>query len=478
MGEVDDDEEELLPSRVECLVFVVHGIGQYHHALGRGSEKHSGFHKDVEGIRKFSVAHLRGRMEAGQKVPGRIEFLPLEWFESIHLEHGIGRRLANATLPSVKALRDFANFAIADILVYQDEEWREQIQKEISGKMTTLWRKFSSRTPEYSGEISIMAHSLGSVIMFDVVQRAIPQLNEGLLLEPSSGSQINAPDVPTVFPRRLTNPAFEWAASAERKSQTVDTQGKLQNIADGGHETFSDSKDTTPPSQMVVGVGMSCGSRAPMPRCFFAIGSPLGMFLSIRLSRKRLVAQKLFQGLDVRWPASSMSAGWRFFNIFHPDDPIAYRVEPLLNCSYAEVPPRVVPHLGGLRWNNQVRDWWGKIRNTVTSPAAEEEEDDAVKDVLLINLEASDAVSKFFDESPGKPRDKAAVDRIDYALQETAFDSMNEFLSAMNSHFAYWGCEDMVHFVVDQIMEALDSKAQERPAPPAGMPSPPPGVAW
>lgn len=61
------------------------------------------------------------------------------------------------------------------------------------------------------------------------------------------------------------------------------------------------------------------------------------------------------------------------FNVFHPDDPIAYRIEPLLNPAYTAATPRlwstlwtlleldcarVVPHKGGLRWNHQISSWF------------------------------------------------------------------------------------------------------------------------
>merc|ERR1719506_3102132 len=102
------------------------------------------------------------------------------------------------------------------------------------------------------------------------------------------------------------------------------------------------------------------------------------MFLTLgssRLRAKHSSALKYFQGLDVRWPASNMGRGWRFFNIFHPDDPIAYRMEPILNPSYAKKNPVVIPHLGGLRWNSQVQNWWGKIRSSVVHTHADADGD-------------------------------------------------------------------------------------------------------
>ncbi|KAG6465410.1 hypothetical protein O3G_MSEX015135, partial [Manduca sexta] len=36
-----------------------------------------------------------------------------------------------------------------------------------------------------------------------------------------------------------------------------------------------------------------------------------------------------------------------FFNIFHPYDPIAYRIEPLINPRMRDVKPSLIPHHKG-----------------------------------------------------------------------------------------------------------------------------------
>jgi len=462
-GYDEQDEEEVLPARVECLVFVVHGIGQYHRAQGGSS---AGFHKDVGRVRQLAIKHLRNRIENGLPVPGRIEFLPLEWYESIHVEHGIGNRLKNATLPSVPALRDFANFAIADILVYQDDEWRQRIHGQLHKKMARLWKLFRSRTADYSGETAVIGHSLGSVIMFDLLQKILCQLSQGLFLAPSATSEsTDAPSVPSVIPRRLTTPALTRAANAAAAAAAEEESVSDERAPDGPSVFPKRLTRMQPP--LPEDDDMKC----PVPRCLFAIGSPLGMFLSIRLSQKKQRALRYFEGLDVRWPASSVARGWRFFNVFHPDDPIAYRIEPLLNSNYVEMPPRTVPHLGGLRWNNQVREGWQAVRSWTSrlsgfGESAMEEEgssDQAVSDVLLVQTDEETSTANFLHDGPSRTQGgTAAVDRIDYALQESAFESMNEFLSAISSHFAYWDCEDLVHFIIDQTLESLSPNFSDR----------------
>jgi hypothetical protein len=39
----------------------------------------------------------------------------------------------------------------------------------------------------------------------------------------------------------------------------------------------------------------------------------------------------------------------RFFNIFHPYDPVAYRIESLVNPELAELRPFLIPHHKGIK---------------------------------------------------------------------------------------------------------------------------------
>lgn len=70
------------------------------------------------------------------------------------------------------------------------------------------------------------------------------------------------------------------------------------------------------------------------PKKFFALGSPIGMFVTIRGIDKL--------GLDFRLPTC---AG--FYNIFHPFDPVAYRIEALVNPDMKGIRPVLIPHHKG-----------------------------------------------------------------------------------------------------------------------------------
>lgn len=70
------------------------------------------------------------------------------------------------------------------------------------------------------------------------------------------------------------------------------------------------------------------------PKHFFALGSPIGMFVTIRGIDAL--------GLDFKLPTTE-----HFFNIFHPYDPVAYRIEALVNSELQSMRPVLVPHHKG-----------------------------------------------------------------------------------------------------------------------------------
>merc|ERR1719476_1040961 len=97
----------------------------------------------------------------------------------------------------------------------------------------------------------MIGQSLGSVIMFDILQKVLPTVSQGLLAGASRGSEEEA------------SPARgEGAVSSA--AEDADVVVNMTHVA---------SKEST--------------SGMPLPRCVFAVGSPLGMFLSIRLSKDR-----------------------------------------------------------------------------------------------------------------------------------------------------------------------------------------------
>jgi hypothetical protein len=89
---------------------------------------------------------------------------------------------------------------------------------------------------------------------------------------------------------------------------------------------------------------------------FFAVGSPLGVFLALRNIRLGIGKGKDYW--EEENAIEEMPACRRMFNIFHPYDPVAYRVEPLVCKEYLPERPVIIPyHRGGKRLHIGLQDF-------------------------------------------------------------------------------------------------------------------------
>eukprot|EP00913_Durusdinium_trenchii_P010187 g9549.t4 len=142
------------------------------------------------------------------------------------------QQLSSITLPSLSAVRDFANLSLVDGLAFMQE--RSKVIAATSASIERTVARFKDGWqechPQFKGQIFLLGHSLGGVISWDIIKE-----------------------------KRLS---------------------------------FT-------------------------PSALFTLGSPLGVFLHTA------------SGVQGK-PSMDELGKVRFFNIFHPLDPVAYRMEPLL----------------------------------------------------------------------------------------------------------------------------------------------------
>jgi hypothetical protein len=81
---------------------------------------------------------------------------------------------------------------------------------------------------------------------------------------------------------------------------------------------------------------------------FFALGSPIAMFLTVRGVSKL--------GSDFKLPTCDS-----MFNLFHPFDPVAYRLEPLVNPTTLLKPVLMPHHKGRKRMHLELRENLSKV---------------------------------------------------------------------------------------------------------------------
>lgn len=157
----------------------------------------------------------------------------------------------------------------------------------------------------------------------------------------------------------------------------------------------------------------------------------------------------------------------KVFNIFHPNDPAAYRIEPLINRANIAVEPKIITHWkGGLRVKYQTKMLWRKFidetKRTQMTVVQQIEAGierigllDKTVDDLLEDEEYEDVMSSFSQEefTGGNVETGKLCEgkRLDYMLQEKEIESANEYISALAAHSSYWNEKDLSLFIARQI---------------------------
>ncbi|NWH40055.1 DDHD2 Phospholipase, partial [Chloropsis hardwickii] len=163
------------PQQIDHLVFVVHGIGPACDIRFRSIVQ------CVNDFRNVSLSMLQAHFKKAQEQQqvGRVEFLPVNWHSSLH-STGVDVDLERITLPSINRLRHFINDTILDVFFYNSSTYCQTIVDTVASEMNRLHRLFLQRNPEFTGGVSIAGHSLGSLILFDLLtnQKADPEEEE------------------------------------------------------------------------------------------------------------------------------------------------------------------------------------------------------------------------------------------------------------------------------------------------------------
>ncbi|RVE44492.1 hypothetical protein evm_010896 [Chilo suppressalis] len=98
------------------------------------------------------------------------QVLPISWHASLHSgETGVDRRLSAITLDSIPRLRSFTNDTVLDVLFYTSPVFCQTIIDTVCAELNRIYKLFISRTPSFNGRVSLGGHSLGSVILYDLL---------------------------------------------------------------------------------------------------------------------------------------------------------------------------------------------------------------------------------------------------------------------------------------------------------------------
>lgn len=370
-----DTTGEVQGRDIEHLILVTHGIGQ---RLGLRMESVNFIH-DVNVLRKTlkavygSSTDLQALNSEVARLPKncRVQVLPVCWRHLLDFpkqrvkQNRKEQDLADAdflldeeeypslddiTVEGVPAVRNLITDLALDILLYQSA-YREHIAGIVQRECNRVYHLFLERNPSFKGHVSLIGHSLGSAILFDILCR---QKDHHL----------------------------------ERGQRQSGTTGKNGNAAGN------------------LGLDFDVD-------CFFCLGSPIGLFQMLTgrtiAGRRSRNANTMASGstldssakddpflgesspnatsapsakdANILTIATSSPKCQELYNIFHPTDPISYRIEPLISPAMASMKPQPLPYtkkglfgvpgqgLTGIsaRVGQSVSGFWSNIASGVAS---------------------------------------------------------------------------------------------------------------
>lgn len=420
--------------QVDHLLLVVHGVGKACDLRFRS------LMEVVDDFRSISLQLVQSHFHSGVQNGnvGRVEILPVEWHGALHTET-INDRLSAITLPSIPRAREFTNETLLDILFYTSPVFCEKIVNAVGAELNRVYTLYKSRNPGFRGEVSLSGHSLGSLILFDILGHQQP-----LVKKPHLSSQASLAE--------------------EEEDETVEELGCLAQKAR--------ARLSRRMSYLTIGPGTGqpytiYPQLLFQPRAFFALGSPIGMFVTVR----GLEAL----GEDFKFPTCST-----FLNIFHPNDPVAYRIEALIKPEMATVPAVLIPHhKGRKRMHLELKETMAHVTaalkqklvdsmkntwNAVYQLALFSRKDNAlpgevskvIEDEVLRDgyLDSDPPIGVVGEEGAGSDVKVGKLNggrRIDYVLQEAPLETFNQYISAIRSHLVYWESEDTVLMILKEI---------------------------
>lgn len=288
----------------------------------------------------------------------------------------------------------------------------------LTNEMNRLYNLFCEKNPKFKknhNKVSLVAHSLGTVIVYDIVvaNTSASQMTN-IYGEDSSQEKLV-----------LDHLSHDDAALL---NQYLEFKQKLEDV-----------------EKKLIKASNNTGLLAFKPENFFLLGSPLAVFLALRGVRPA--------GLGSQDHILPKKICKKLFNIFHPSDPIAYRLEPLVLKHYATKSPVEIikssdPGFSKFSYkelNAKRTPISSDLKSALTKiPSGKKKEKYDPKSAELNQLK-EDTKSNI---SYGDSIDQVELeDALDYQLSESNF----ELMAALKAHTCYWKSSDTALFIVQNL---------------------------
>ncbi|KAL3230027.1 hypothetical protein RNJ44_01390 [Nakaseomyces bracarensis] len=367
----ENDKTELSNYReVNHLILSVHGIGQ---TLGKTYEYVNFVH--TVNILRSNMKKLYNAAEKLQNLNklnrykdwqsnSNVQVLPITWRHSINFKTESDPNneedpelptLDEVTIDGIVPFRKLLADGIFDILLYGEPYYKKMIMEEVTKQLNDVYERFKTFNPNFNGEVHLVGHSLGSMILFDIL-----------------------------------------------------------------------SKQDKYPLNFEV-------------KNFFSIGSPIGILKLIQRTRIGTdKKEKIEDKLKLLSPKCS-----NLYNVFHVCDPVAYRIEPLIDRRLAKYEHSYIPH-----WSesdniaSKVIELGGKILKEIpinqnTEDNGKDENGNKIEIELPVDLKKELQKLNY-------------TGRIDYALPSSFLEV--DVLSALSSHVSYFEEPDIAGFILKEIL--------------------------
>ena len=201
----------------------------------------------------------------------------------------------------------------------------------------------------------------------------------------------------------------------------------------------------------------------PFPvKCMFAVGSPAALFFLLK--HQRPIGCTFHNSVAARQhlsheeePESIVFHCHSYYNIYHPHDPVAYRLEPLVDeqCRPLQ-PPFLLPyHKPGLtKLKLGIDERIGKAREDIGN---------AWRQLSMLTARflppsdvagtTSDPSAQSMSSSQQPPQHDYPTfnrkGRVDFCLQDSLVESA--YLRSLTAHFSYWTDHDIAMFIVGEL---------------------------
>ncbi|KAG0073231.1 hypothetical protein BGZ89_009165 [Linnemannia elongata] len=275
------------PHQAHHVIFVVHGMGRQLEVPFGNYEKNVSYFVDNTRTVLQSQFH---------DLETDVHIIPIEWHAKLHSM--VDERMALTSLRTVPKVRLVMNDYMADILYYFNPHFGSQIVQMIVEELNEAYDTFMEKHPDFNGKISVYALSLGGVAMFDILTCQDDD-------EPEDLSQ-----------------------SATASTSTSDQQDGTTTQTTGAEEV-----QEPPAKKARVRKQDQSKFRAVIPKLkfrpeyLFTVGSPVGAVMVMR---------------NLDWETFHPPDDIIHHNLFHPFDPLGYRLEPLIDPVFAGIPAAVI----------------------------------------------------------------------------------------------------------------------------------------